>query len=62
MVSGSPISESATHLTIKDASGAMREIPKADIKNRSPEVSAMPPMFTTGILSKQGHSATSSRS
>jgi len=52
-VAGSPISESETTLTLKDPTGAMREIPIANIESRTPEISAMPPMFTTGILSKK---------
>lgn len=52
-ISGSPIRESGTHLVLKDATGKINEIALANIKNRSPEMSAMPPMFTTGILSKK---------
>ena len=52
-LTGSPIGETETHLKLKDASGALQEIPLAEIKSRTPEVSAMPPMFTTGILSKR---------
>ncbi|MFT4547176.1 MAG: quinoprotein glucose dehydrogenase [Verrucomicrobiales bacterium] len=50
---GSSIEETDTQLILKDASGAMKEIPLTNIKSRSAEISAMPPMFTTGILSKQ---------
>ncbi len=50
---GSPLDETADTLTLKSATGEQLQIPLTEIQERTPEVSSMPPMVTTGILSKQ---------
>ena len=52
-VTGSPISEDAESIVIKSATGETESISVSDIASRTPEVSSMPPMVSTGILSKQ---------
>lgn len=52
-LTGSPLGEEGGNLKFKAATGKQMTIPLSTIAERSPEVSAMPPMVAAGILSKQ---------